>query len=371
MLPRSFWINTARTNNVSRADYNRHLTPLRNRNAMNDTVLESGHLKCPNCVAPMNRHHFDSTDVAPLEVDVCYSCHAIWFDAHESARLSPDGVVDLFQFIHTKNGAATTRLSAKMNCARCRSPLELSNDIARNNRFSYYRCTQGHGRLTTFLHFLREKQFVRDLTLAERQKLAAHVRQIKCTSCSGPIDIGHHAACTYCGAAVSVLDKDATQKALDHYLKERKRQGRPAPVVTPMPTSSPGRNYDLDYLMFDIGTDIVGAFARMAARPASALAAMPAGAETVAGAAANTALPSLTDALAQSGLGESFSLVDAGAGGSALGEALSGGLGAGLADSVSTFAEGTMNMAGDMVADGGLVDLVTDGIGAIVDGIFS
>src|SRR6185369_36784 len=115
-----------------------------------------------------------------------------------------------------------------------------------------YRCTQGHGRLTTFLHFLREKQFVRDLTLVERQKLAAHVRQIKCTSCSGPIDIGQHAACTYCGAAVSVLDKDATQKALDHYLKERNRQGRPVPAMTPTTTS--GQNHDLDYLLFDIGT---------------------------------------------------------------------------------------------------------------------
>ena len=105
------------------------------------------------------------------------------------------------------------------------------------------------------------------------------MRQIKCTSCSGPIDIATHAACTYCGAAVSVLDKDATQKALDHYLKERQRQGRPAPAIDAcMPASSPGRNYDLDYLMFDIGTDIVGAFARMAARPAAnAFAAVPAG----------------------------------------------------------------------------------------------
>ena len=158
---------------------------------MTDAVIEAGHLKCPNCIAPMNRHRFDSTDVRPLEVDVCYSCHAIWFDAHESARLSPDGVVELFRFIHGKNGAATARLSAKMNCARCRTMLEPASDIARNNRFSYHRCPNGHGRLTTFLHFLREKQFVRDLTLAERQKLAAHVRQIKCTSCSGPIDIAH------------------------------------------------------------------------------------------------------------------------------------------------------------------------------------
>jgi Transcription factor zinc-finger len=340
---------------------------------MTDAVIEAGHLKCPNCIAPMNRHRFDSTDVRPLEVDVCYSCHAIWFDAHESARLSPDGVVDLFRFIHGKNGATTARLSAKMNCARCRTMLEPASDIARNNRFSYHRCPNGHGRLTTFLHFLREKQFVRDLTLAERQKLAAHVRQIKCTSCSGPIDIATHAACTYCGAAVSVLDKDATQKALDHYLKERQRQGQPVPVMTSAPASSSGRNYDLDYLMFDIGTDIVGAFARMAARPsANAFAALPADAGALALAATDGAsLPTLDTALAQSGLGESLSLVDIGNSGGAIGDALGGDLSATLAESAGSFAEGATNAAADVASDGGLVDLVSDGIGAIVEGIFS
>ena len=334
------------------------------------TVIEPGHLNCPNCAAPMHRHRFDSTDVTPLEVDTCYSCHAIWFDAHESVRLSADGVVDLFRFIHGKNGAATARFAAKMHCARCRTLLEPASDIARNNRFSYHRCPQGHGRLTTFLHFLREKQFVRDLTLAERQKLAAHVRQIKCTSCSGPIDIAEHAACTYCGAAVSVLDKEATQKALDHYLRERQRQGKPAPAISPVTTH--GRNYDLDYLMFDIGTDIVGAFARIAARPAYSFASIPMSADSIAGTALDAAaMPTLTDALAQSGLGESISLIDTGMSGGAIGEALSGDLGTGLVESVGTFAEGAMNVARDVVADDGLVDLVTDGIGAIVEGIFS
>ncbi|MBL8522168.1 MAG: zf-TFIIB domain-containing protein [Betaproteobacteria bacterium] len=342
---------------------------------MSDAVIEPGHLKCPNCATPMNRHRFASADVRPLEVDVCYPCHAIWFDQHESARLSADGVVDLFRFIHERGGASTARLSSNMGCARCRTRLEPASDIACNNRFSYHRCPQGHGRMTTFLHFLREKQFVRDLTLAERQKLAAHVRQIKCTSCSGPIDIAQHAACTYCGAAVSVLDKDATQKALDHYLKERQRQGRPVPVMAPTPPSQ--RNYDLEYLMFDLGTDIVGAFARAAARPAAnAFAAVPAEAAAIAAAAATdvASLPTLDAALAQSGLGESLSLVDVGGNG-AIGEALTGGLASdlasGLADSAGSLADGAASAATDVVADGGLVDLVSDGIGAIVEGVFS
>lgn len=349
---------------------------------MSDSPIESGHLACPNCTAAMQRHQFASVDVSPLEVDVCYNCHAIWFDGHESARLSADGVVDLFRFIHNKGGATTARLSANMPCARCRSPLTVANDIARTNRFSYYRCAKGHGRFTTFLHFLREKQFVRDLTLVERQRLAAHVRQIKCSSCSGPIDIAAQAACGYCGAAVSVLDKDATQKALDHYLKERQRQGRPAPA-TPALTHYPSSHQTgggLDYLMFDIGTDVVSAFARLAARPmANAFSAGPAAAETMTGALAETAtLPTLDDALTTSGLGDSLSLADAGFANAgladhALGETLTSGLGtlgSSASEDASVLAEGA-GSAFESVGESGLVDLVGDGIGAIVEGIFS
>jgi hypothetical protein len=325
----------------------------------------------------MQRHAFASQEAKPIEIDVCNACHAIWFDAHESTRLSADGVVDLFRLIHERGGATTGRLGSKLACARCRTPLELSNDIARNNRFSYHRCPNGHGRLTTFLHFLREKQFVRDLTAAERMKLAAHVRQIKCTSCSGPIDIAQHAACTYCGAAVSVLDKDATQKALDHYLQERKRQGQPVPVTnTPYPTDT--RNRDLDYLWFDLGTDLVGAFARLAARPSGAWAnaaqAVPVGAMAGAAVDSAAALPTLDEALSGSGLAESLSLVPMDTAGAALSEAVGGDLLASVTEAASSIGEGAGSLAGgavEAVADGGLVDLVSDGIGSIVEGLFS
>lgn len=334
-------------------------------------------LNCPNCTAPMLRHTFASQDATPLDIDVCNACHAIWFDAHESTRLSADGVVDLFHLIHAQGGAATARLGSKLSCARCHTPLELANDIARTNRFSYYRCPNGHGRLTSFRHFLREKQFVRDLTASERMKLAAHVRQIKCTSCSGPIDIAQHAACTYCGAAVSVLDKDATQKALDHYLQERKRQGQPVPMSnTPYPADTSNR--DLDYLWFDLGTDLVGAFARLASRPAgawgNAAQAAPVGAMTGVAMDSAAALPTLDEALTGSGLGESLSLVPMDNAGAALNEAVSGDLMASVSDAVSSIGEDAGALAEgavETVADSGLVDLVSDGIGSIVEGLFS
>jgi ribosomal protein L31 len=333
--------------------------------------IEPGQLHCPNCGQPMKRHVFESTDVRALEVDVCHRCHAIWFDTNESARLSPDGVVDLFRLVHAQGSATAERFSSTLPCARCRMNLSFANDIARTNQFSYYRCPKGHGRLTTFLHFLREKQFVRDLTAAERNKLAAHVRQIRCTSCGGPVDIARHGACTYCGSAVSVLDKDATQKALDHYLKERARHGRPLPPAARSPVS-PGRDALTDLFWFDVGTDLVGAFARLAARPASALTGAMAPAAPGLMATDMAALPTLDSALASSGLGDSLSLVDTSSAARSIGDLVSGDSLATLANGALTDgATGALEPVGDVAGDGGLVDLVTDGIGSIVDGLFS
>jgi hypothetical protein len=174
---------------------------------------------------------------------------------------------------------------------------------------------------------------------------------------------------------VSVLDKDATQKALDHYLKERQAQQQPTPATLPAAEPSYAAGNDLNYLMFNIGADIVGAFARMATRPAGALAATAAGASMAGAAADSGTLSSLSGALAQSGLGESLSLVDIGPASSAIANAVSGDLASGLADSVSTFAESAFGAATEAATEGasssGLVDLVSDGIGAIVDGMFS
>jgi Zn-finger nucleic acid-binding protein len=32
-----------------------------------------------------------------LVLDMCWDCHAIWFDRHESAQLAPGAVLDLFR----------------------------------------------------------------------------------------------------------------------------------------------------------------------------------------------------------------------------------------------------------------------------------
>ncbi|WP_179958404.1 hypothetical protein [Chitinimonas arctica] len=162
-----------------------------------------------------------------LELDLCYSCQLLWFDQHESTQLAPGAVVNLFEQIHSHRTGAEA-LAEKLSCVRCNETLRLAQDTVRGTRFVYYRCLNGHGRLISFWHFLREKQFVRDLSAQERQQLAHTVAQVKCGSCGGPVDIRHDAACTYCRAPLAVLDSAAVEQAL---AKFRQEAARPVEVV--------------------------------------------------------------------------------------------------------------------------------------------
>ena len=207
----------------------------------------------------------------PVEIDVCHDCNAIWFDQGESMQLSPDGTVALFQLINERGGAsstATSKFGEGLRCVTCGTGMRLTNDRVKNTRFAYQSCPSGHGRLTTFYNFLAEKQFVRELTQAERAKLAVSVQQIKCSSCAAPVDIGKTDACQYCRAPVSVFDRDAAKKAIDHYLQARQQQ----PVATPVggsnygygSSSSGGGGYG--YAGVDLATDILFALGRAATR---------------------------------------------------------------------------------------------------------
>jgi hypothetical protein len=88
--------------------------------------------------------------------------------------------------------------------------------------------SERHGRLITFYHFLREKQFVRSLSGAEIMRLQATVKQVRCSSCGGPVNVEKDAACSYCHAPLSILDTDAVQRTLAELdAAERKEIKRP------------------------------------------------------------------------------------------------------------------------------------------------
>jgi uncharacterized protein YbaR (Trm112 family) len=162
----------------------------------------------------MDTRRFERQVYGELSLDVCWDCHAIWFDQYESAQLSPGAVVALFRLIHEHRSQPMRPLADFMGCPRCKSKLVLTHDLQRTNRLSYYRCTAGHGRLTTFIQFLREKQFVRSLSRPEIEKLKATVKQVRCSSCGGAIDLARDAACPYCRSPISVLDASAVEKTL-------------------------------------------------------------------------------------------------------------------------------------------------------------
>ena len=35
-----------------------------------------------------------------VELDLCFSCHSIWFDDFESVQITPGGIIELFKLIH-------------------------------------------------------------------------------------------------------------------------------------------------------------------------------------------------------------------------------------------------------------------------------
>jgi len=144
-----------------------------------------------------------------LTVDLCADCQAIWFDAYESTQLAPGATLQLYEAIRTARPATRNALPATLPCPRCTLPLALTQDLQHTTRFSYYRCTGGHGRFTPFAQFLREKDFIRAPTPAELARLRATIRQISCSSCGAPIDLERDTACPYCRAPIAILDPDA------------------------------------------------------------------------------------------------------------------------------------------------------------------
>jgi hypothetical protein len=149
-----------------------------------------------------------------LALDLCFSCQAIWFDHDESTQLAPGGAIDLFKQIQAHRDTPRTTLSSVLNCPRCSTRLAYTRDMVRSNAITYYRCEFCRGRLTVFLQFLREKQFVRSLTEPEIATLRAQVQQIRCSGCGAAIDLGNDSACPYCRAPISMLDAEAVDKAL-------------------------------------------------------------------------------------------------------------------------------------------------------------
>ena len=171
-------------------------------------------LACPACRNPMHALDLERRAAGTLVVDLCEPCQALWFDPMESPQLSPRATLELFRAINDARAAERRPLPQRMNCPRCDSPLAETQDLLHTTRFSYYRCVRGHGRLTPFFQFLREKNFIRPVPTEDLARLKSLVRIVRCSSCGAPIDLATSTACEFCRAPIAVLDPDAASRAV-------------------------------------------------------------------------------------------------------------------------------------------------------------
>lgn len=182
---------------------------------MNDLPAET--LFCPSCRQPMAALCIGALPSGYLALDYCVACRGIWFDPHESTRLAPASVLELFRIVRDSRDAPTQPLGSTLACPRCHGRLRLTRDIARSGPIAYHSCPAGHGRFTPFAHFMTEKGFTRHLAKKEVEAVAAVVGQIHCHACGGPIDLRRDTACPHCRSPITVLDAEATTRALGGY----------------------------------------------------------------------------------------------------------------------------------------------------------
>lgn len=231
-------------------------------------------MNCPNCTTEMGTLALEGVYGPPIEVDLCFACHVLWLDKRESLHLSPSGTLDLFRALHDHRDDPRHAISGKNHCPRCSTRLELMHDLGKGGRFSYHACPQRHGRLTPFSEFLKEKEFVRELTPAEKNQVKAQLKSVQCSSCGAPVDLSGDFCCGHCGSPISVLDAEAVENTLSRLEEAKaKRDIDPATkelrarALASMETmrSYPEDTYDRGYLTSRSG-------ARGLARPAAEVA---------------------------------------------------------------------------------------------------
>ncbi|HUR20581.1 MAG TPA: zf-TFIIB domain-containing protein [Vicinamibacterales bacterium] len=179
---------------------------------------------CPNCRDAMTSLTLEGHYQRSVVIDICNRCQAFWFDGMESLQLEPASVLELFRLVGQAGAPGRTALSNSAKCPRCKAELARTFDQQRHSRFEYQRCPAGHGRLTSFFNFLREKDFIRPLSATQIEELRRNLRSVNCSNCGAPVDVEKGAACAHCGSQLSLVDMsnaNAAAAALAQWLVDR------------------------------------------------------------------------------------------------------------------------------------------------------
>lgn len=166
----------------------------------------------------------------PVSIDLCRECQAFWFDKYESLQLAPGSTLHLMKLIGEGASTGPRQFSDALHCPRCSAVLKRTQDMQRNTHFSYFRCTNEHGRFIRFFEFLREKNFIRPLSAQQIDELKQHVQTVNCSSCGAPIDLATGSVCAHCKSPVSVLDMKQSQELLAQ-LREAAEPKAPDPML--------------------------------------------------------------------------------------------------------------------------------------------
>jgi Zn-finger nucleic acid-binding protein len=180
-------------------------------------------MNCPGCGNATVEKGFEGVLGASILLDVCHGCHGLWFDKTENLRLTPKGVLRLFREVHDPEHRRRNPLAQAMKCPRCRAALARTYDLARNNRYHYFRCPQGHGHFIPFFQFLREKGIVRTLSPKEVNQLKQGTHTVQCSNCAAPVALGTTSTCVHCETPVSVLDAGSVEALLSKQVQDSRR----------------------------------------------------------------------------------------------------------------------------------------------------
>jgi hypothetical protein len=164
-------------------------------------------IMCPACSGVMERLDVKAAHGTTVEIDLCWSCRAVWFEPFENIRMTRESTLELFRRMGDHPaGESPSAAPAICHCPSCGKRLLRTHDRQRNTRFEYERCPAGHGRFTRFVEFLKEKDFVRPPSPEQLAELKQNVRKIHCSGCGAPLDLTKTSACNHCGAPLSILD---------------------------------------------------------------------------------------------------------------------------------------------------------------------
>ena len=181
----------------------------------------------------MQSERLDGHMERDVEIDLCVPCQAVWFDERENLQLTPGATLALFRLIGENVSRPSPEDRDIAKCPRCQAQLRRTQDMQRNTRFEYFRCPNNHGRLTTFLDFLKEKDFVKPLTGRQIAELRRNVQSINCSNCGAPIDLAKRSDCGHCGSPLSMLDMHQAERLVEQ-LRQAARTDKPIDPALPL-----------------------------------------------------------------------------------------------------------------------------------------